>query len=74
MNEKMPEDEQLYTLKEAQDYLRASRSTVLRLIGNGDLVAHKVGTMLRFYKRDLRAAIHRVEVRNSVQSIDIEGN
>lgn len=57
MNERIKEGEKLLKLKEAQEYLRVSRSTVLRMIAKGEIKAYKVGGMLRFYERDLKAVI-----------------
>ena len=47
----------LLTFKEAQDYLRVSRSTLYRLMWSGQLTGHKVGSLWRFYREDLRACI-----------------
>ena len=49
--------EQLYTLKEAMQYLRVSRSTVYRLMEHATLKGYKVGKTWRFYEDDLRACI-----------------
>lgn len=81
MNEKSVEDEQLLNLKEAQEYLRASRSTILRMIKSKELKAYKVGSTLRFYVRDLKTVVKPKEVvedvknaRNRVERLDIEGH
>jgi excisionase family DNA binding protein len=47
----------LLLLKEAQAYLRTSRSTIYRLMASGELQGHKVGSIWRFYKRDLDKVI-----------------
>lgn len=80
MNE-MPEDERLFTLKEACEYLKVSRSTVLRLIQRGELKDYKVGSLLRFYKRDLDRVVKPKELileasraRVWEEPLDIESN
>jgi excisionase family DNA binding protein len=77
----MQEDDKLLTLREAQEYLRASRSTVLRLVERGEIQAHRVGKGLRFYVRDLRMAVKPrstaigvYSVRNEEELVDIEGD
>ena len=47
----------LLTFKEAQDYLRVSRSTLYRLIEGGQLTGHKVGSGWRFYFADVQACV-----------------
>jgi excisionase family DNA binding protein len=81
MNEKSVEDEQLYTLKEACEYLRASRSTVMRMIAREELTAYKVGSTLRFYGRDLKSVIRPTksmvgveDARNRVALLDTESS
>lgn len=81
MNEKSVEDEQLYTRKEACEYLKASRSTVMRMIASGELQAYKVGSTLRFYGRDLKSVVRPAKsmigvegARNRVELLDIESS
>lgn len=81
MNEKILEDDRLFTLSEAQEYLRASRSTILRLVASGEIQAYKVRSTLRFYERDLKRAIKPVnmsvsvdDARNPVELLDIESS
>jgi excisionase family DNA binding protein len=57
MNEKSVEDDTLYTLKEACEYLRIGRSTLYRLMANSDLKGHKVGCTWRFYLGELRSFV-----------------
>jgi excisionase family DNA binding protein len=47
----------LLTFKEAQDYLRVSRSTLYRLMWSGQLTSHKVGSQWRFYFADVQACV-----------------
>ncbi len=51
------QDEQLLTFREAQQYLRCSRSTLYRLMWQGTLKGHKVGSLWKFYKHDLQACV-----------------
>jgi excisionase family DNA binding protein len=50
-------DDVLLTFKEAMGYLRVSRSTLYRLMWNGELTGHKVGSTWRFYRHELRACV-----------------
>ena len=50
-------DDTLLTFKEAQDYLRTSRSTLYRLMESGQLTGRKVGVRWRFYRQDLQACV-----------------
>jgi excisionase family DNA binding protein len=50
-------DEPLYTRKEAQKYLRVSRSTLNRLLKEGTLRGFKVGTQWRFTKEQLKGCV-----------------
>lgn len=47
----------LLTFKEAMNFLRVSRSTLYRLMWDGELTGHKVGSTWRFYRSDLRACV-----------------
>jgi excisionase family DNA binding protein len=47
----------LLTFKEAQDYLRVSRSTLYRLMWSGQLTGHKVGSHWRFSRADVQACV-----------------
>ena len=42
------EPDQLYTLREAYEFLRVSRGTLLRLLARGELRGRKVGRQWRF--------------------------
>lgn len=55
--------EELFTFEEAMNYLRVSRSTLLRMINAGKIAGHKVGSGWRFYREDLRACVRREESR-----------
>jgi excisionase family DNA binding protein len=48
---------ELLTFKEAQDFLRVSRSTLYRLMWSGQLIGHKVGSHWRFLPADLQACV-----------------
>jgi excisionase family DNA binding protein len=50
-------DEPLYTRKEAQDYLKVSRSTLNRLLREGILKGFKVGTQWRFTREQLKGCV-----------------
>jgi excisionase family DNA binding protein len=52
-----PQPDTLLTLKEAQSYLRVSRSTLYRLMRSKQLVGHKVGARWKFYREDLRKCV-----------------
>lgn len=60
------EHEQLFTFREAQQYLRCSRSTLYRLMWNGQLAGYKVGSIWKFYKQDLVAVVQKQEVSHVV--------
>ena len=49
----------LYTLKEAMDYLKISRSTFYKLMSNGDIKGIKIGRVWRFRKEDIESFITR---------------
>lgn len=49
----------LLTLKEAQAFLRVSRSKIYRLMQTGQLVGHKVGVGWRFYRDDLHKCVNK---------------
>jgi len=44
---------EVYTLEEAQDLLKISRSTMMRLIKKGVLQVGRIGAQYRFLGRDL---------------------
>ena len=50
-----------YTIQEVAELLNVSHRTVRRWIANGDLIAHRVGGVVRIAEDDLRAflALHR---------------
>ena len=50
-------DNPLLTMKEAQEFLRVSRSTLYRLMWSGQLTGHKVGYCWKFYREDLRKCV-----------------
>lgn len=43
----------LLTLKEAMDFLKISRSTLYKLMENGDIKGIKIGRVWRFQKKDI---------------------
>ncbi len=53
----MSQENHLFLFKEAQDYLKVSRSTLYRLMWSGQLLGYKVATTWRFYKHDLDKCI-----------------
>ncbi len=53
----------LLHFKEAQDYLRVSRSTLYRLIWSGQLRGYKVGDLWRFYQDDLDKCVIPIELQ-----------
>ncbi len=53
------EEDRLLNFREAQEFLRASRSKVYRLVASGELVGHKVGRTWLFYKKDLKLLLER---------------
>lgn len=57
MNERIPEDETLFTMKEALAYLNIGRTKMYGLICDGSIEGHKVGSTWRFYLRDLRKLV-----------------
>lgn len=57
--QRFKEDELLFNVREAMEYLRVSRSTIYRLIKRGELKGHKVGKKWVFYKRDLKDFLER---------------
>jgi len=67
--EKIKEEEALLTVKEAAEFLRASQSTVYRMIKRGDLKAHKVGKKWLFYKKDLKEFVERNAYRPEASSL-----
>ena len=44
-----------FTIPEVAEYVRVSTRTVRRWIGDGDLVVHRVGAVVRIAELDLRA-------------------
>lgn len=55
----LTEEDVLFNFREAQQFLRASRSKVNRLVASGELVGHKVGRNWLFYKKDLKMFLER---------------
>ena len=47
----------LLTFKETMNYLKISRSTLLRLKASGRLPGHKIGNTWRFYVSDIQGCI-----------------
>jgi excisionase family DNA binding protein len=73
----MKDGDELLTLREAYNYLRISRSTILRMRARGEIQAHKVGNGLRFYEKDIKKAVRAVGVEGAsdqVELVDTEGN
>ncbi|MBM4465825.1 MAG: helix-turn-helix domain-containing protein [Chloroflexi bacterium] len=61
--ERFKENEILFDVEEAMEYLHVSRSTIYRLIKRGELKGHKVGKKWVFYKRNLRDFLERKAYR-----------
>ncbi len=57
-HEVLREGEYLLGLQEAASVLGASRSTIYRLIGKGELPVVYLGRSLRFWSHDVRALIY----------------
>ena len=55
----LADEDLLLNFREAQRFLRASRSKVYRLVASGELVGHKVGRTWLFYKTDLKQLLER---------------
>lgn len=51
------DEEILLDLPEAMDFLRASRSTIYRLMKTGQLVGYKIGRKWVFYKKDVKELV-----------------
>lgn len=51
------DEDKLFTMKEAREYLRVSRSTMHRLMKTGQLVGRRVGHTWRFPLTDLRKLV-----------------
>jgi excisionase family DNA binding protein len=45
----------LLTVKEAQAFLRVSRTTMWRLLRHGELRAHKIGSQVRIRRSDIES-------------------
>lgn len=50
----LPEDDKLLTMREAREYLRVGRSTIIRFMDKGMLEGWKVGNTWRFRLSDLK--------------------
>lgn len=55
----LTDEDVLLNFREAQQFLRASRSKVYRLVTSGELVGHKVGRNWLFYKSELKQFVER---------------
>ena len=55
----LADEDLLLNFREAQRFLRASRSKVYRLVASGELIGHKVGRTWLFYKTDLKQLLER---------------
>lgn len=54
MNEKIvPDDEKLYTMKEAMEYLGIGRTKMYMLMYSGRIQGYKVGNTWRFFRKDV---------------------
>jgi excisionase family DNA binding protein len=68
MSQELSQESDLLTFKEAMVYLRVSRSTIYRLLWNGQLKGAKVSMTWRFRKSDLDKCI----VLQSVQPLHLQ--
>ena len=57
MTQELSQESDLLTFKEAMQYLKCSRSTLYRLMWNGQLTGHKVSSTWRFRKEHLDTCI-----------------
>ena len=57
MTQELSQESDLLNFKEAMQYLKCSRSTLYRLMWNGQLTGHKVSFTWRFRKSDLDKCI-----------------
>lgn len=53
------DNDELFTVKDAAEYLKVSARTVQRLIDAGDLKASKVGKFWRIKARDINVYLNR---------------
>jgi excisionase family DNA binding protein len=53
------DNDELFTVKDAAEYLKVSARTVQRLIDTGDLKASKVGKFWRIKARDINAYLNK---------------
>jgi excisionase family DNA binding protein len=53
----------MLTVQEVAERLAVSESTVIRLIEDGAIIAHRVGKQLRITEEDLQAYLARSQVR-----------
>lgn len=49
--------ENLYTIKEAMEYLKVSRGTIYNLIKSKELIPVKIGSSVRFKKSNLEKLV-----------------
>lgn len=63
----IPVGQTLLTIDEAADYLRASRSTIYRMMWRGRLKGYKLGKELRFYLTDLQGLLEEVAVKKGTE-------
>ncbi len=73
MNEKHVNDDTLYTLKEACEYLKIGRTTLYRLMEKDGLKGYKVGCTWRFYLGDLRSFVKGDEMTESAEDKTEQG-
>lgn len=52
-------EDRLMKFKEAMEYLRVSRSTLLRMMEREVIVGHKVGNTWRFWASDVKKCVQR---------------
>jgi excisionase family DNA binding protein len=53
----LPDDEKLYTLKEAIEYLGIGRTTMYMIMRTGKIQGYKVGGTWRFFRRDVKSLV-----------------
>ena len=67
----MQDYDELWTKREVADFLSCSPSTIDRLRADGSLVAHKMGTRVKFKRGDVTAFVEscRVQIKGEVENV-----
>jgi len=62
--------EELWVFKETMRYLRVSRSTLVRMIHDKRVPAHKVGSTWRFYPSEVKAVVEKSTKPEQGEAVD----